>query len=93
MSEAALRKLHAASSIVSAVAALFAALFWFLSSADKLPAILEYWEPTDDDPVLRALQHGIHMSRIAAIFAGLSAVAMAVGTLIQLANARRRNWR
>jgi hypothetical protein len=33
------------------------------------------------------------MSRIAAIFAGVSAVAMAIGTLIQLVNARWQNWR
>jgi hypothetical protein len=69
--------------LISALTAIGAAVFWFLSAAGKLPPMVMYWDaapPTD--PLYRALQSGVKMNRIAALFAGCSALTMAVATLL-----------
>ena len=79
-----MRELIFAFNLVSAAAAICAAVFWFLSAAGRLPPIITYWggaPPTD--PLHAALQQGVRMSRIAAAFAGVSALAMATATLLQ----------
>jgi len=57
--------------IVAALAAIIAAVFWFLSAAGKLPPMVTYWDSTPStDPLYQALQNGVRMNRIAAIFCG-----------------------
>ena len=71
--------------LLSAAAAIAAAVFWFLSAAGDLPPMLTYWNaapPTD--PLYVALQQGVRMNRIAAGCAGLSALSMAAATLLRV---------
>jgi hypothetical protein len=73
-----MRMLTFALNPISAVAAFVAAVFWFLSAAGKLPPMVAYWDaapPTD--PLHMALQSGVPMNRLAASFAGISALAVA----------------
>jgi hypothetical protein len=69
--------------LISALTAFGAAVFWFISAAGRLPPMVTYAgfaPPTD--PLHRALQSGVKMNRIAALFAGCSALTMAVATLL-----------
>jgi hypothetical protein len=71
--------------IVSALAALGAAYFWFLSVRGKLPPMLTYWGAAPaDDPFYMAFVRGVKMSRKAAISAGVSAITLAVSLAFQV---------
>ncbi len=65
--------------LLSAIAAIVAAAFWFLSATRKLPTILPYWDKTpENDPFFMAIKHSATMNRWAAGFSGVSALCMAV---------------
>lgn len=70
--------------LVSALAALGAAGYWFRSAARDLPPMRTYWDGTPpDDPLFQALQAGVRDNRMAALLAGVSALSMAAATLAQ----------
>jgi len=59
----------------SAIFALAAAVFWFLSAKGKLPKMLPYWdEVPPDDPFYLAVKFSARMNRFAAALSGLSAL-------------------
>lgn len=68
--------LTASLNYVSAATALVAAVFWLLSSWNKLPPPVAYFGPLpSSDPFFAAIQKGILLNRIAAFFAAISALA------------------
>lgn len=78
-----MKKFLSAMNLISAIAAFCAAVFWFLSAAGNLPPITSYWDHTPaSDPFFAALQTGVQMNRIAAVFAGVSALATAVSVAV-----------
>ena len=79
-------KLVVGLTLLSAVTALGAAVFWFLSAAGDLPPMLTYWDKAPPgDPLYRALQSGVRMNRIAAALSGCSAFAYCAATLVSMA--------
>jgi hypothetical protein len=74
--------------LASAVTAIFAAAFWFLSAAQAPPPLRTYWDAAPpSDPFFKAVAEGIVWNRLAALFAGISAACTAAATLLQV----RRN--
>lgn len=70
--------------LVSALAALGAAGYWFRSAARDLPPMVAYWDRAPPgDPLFQALQAGVRDNRMAAFLAGVAALSMAVATLAQ----------
>ena len=66
--------------IGAAFFAFLAAVFWFLSSYGKLPAMVDYWDSVPEtDPFYLAVKFSAQMNKWAAIFSGLSALCVAVG--------------
>ena len=62
--------------LASAVFALIAAGFWFWSASGEVPPLRMYWDRApDDDPFKVAIEKGVKLNRIAALFSGLSALA------------------
>jgi len=79
------KQLHSdtALNFLSALAALTAAVFWFLSAYPSLPMMVSYWGyVTQSDTFFHALKWSARMSAIAAVFAGLSAALFAFATLL-----------
>jgi hypothetical protein len=59
----------------SAILALVAAVFWFLSAYGKLPPMIAYWDQTpENDPFYLAVKYSASMNRWAAGFSCASAV-------------------
>jgi hypothetical protein len=60
--------------LATALFALAAAVFWFLSSYGELPPILAYWDaPPPSDPHALAVARSARLNSIAALLSGLSA--------------------
>jgi len=71
-------------SIVSGVAALAAAAFWFLSAAGEVPPMLQYWDKAPpEDPFYRAFVASVRMNRIAALLTGASVLSGALAMWIE----------
>jgi len=71
--------------IASAVSALVAAIFWYLSAVGELPPMISYFGyAPPDDPFLLAMQTGVILNRWAAGFAALSALCAGLGTISSL---------
>jgi hypothetical protein len=65
------------SDIGSALLALVAAVFWFLSAYGKLPPMIAYWNQTpENDPFYEAVRFSAVMNKWAAGFSGASALCM-----------------
>jgi hypothetical protein len=65
--------------LATAVFALIAAAFWFLSAYGELPKMVAYWDAAPaSDPFYSAIKYGASMNRIAAVFSGLSALSAGV---------------
>lgn len=65
--------------IVSAIFALFASSFWFLSAYGKLPIMQTYWDSTpDDDPFYKAVKYSAIMNKWAAAFSAVSALCVGI---------------
>jgi hypothetical protein len=63
----------------AAVFAFVAAVFWFLSAARPVPPMVKNWDSTpESDPLYLAVKFSARMNAIAATFAGLSAILLAV---------------
>ncbi len=78
-------KIIFALTLISALAALGAAIFWFLSAWGELPPMLTYWDKAPpSDPLYRALHSGVRMNRIAAAFSGCSALAFCAATVVPM---------
>ncbi len=61
----------------TAIFALGAATFWFLSAYGNLPPLQSYWgSAPPDDPFFIALKSSAKMNTIATVFSGLSALAL-----------------
>lgn len=59
----------------TAIFALAAAVFWFLSAAGSLPKMVAYWDQAPEtDAFFVAIKFSASMNRIAAAFSGLSAL-------------------
>jgi hypothetical protein len=70
--------------IACALFALVAALFWFMSAAGKLPPMIAYWDSTPtNDPYYVAIAHSARLNRFAAGFSGLSALCLAISTIVR----------
>lgn len=68
--------------IGAALFAFLAAIFWFLSSYEKLPKMTGYWGSTpESDAFFQAVKFSARMNKWAAIFSGISALCM-VGTIV-----------
>ena len=62
-------------SVLSAVSAFAAAVFWYLSARNILPEMVGDWDGfPSNDPFFVALQRGVTLNKWAAGFAGVSAV-------------------
>jgi hypothetical protein len=69
--------------IGSAVFALVAAVFWFVSAYGKLPPIVAYFDYTPEhDPFSKAIKFSARMNRWAAALSGLSALCIGVKIFI-----------
>ena len=67
----------------TAIFALFAAVFWFLSAYGKVPPMLSYWDQVPDtDPFYRAVRHSVKMNKWAAVFSGISALCAAASIFV-----------
>lgn len=65
-------------SVISAVAAFGAAVFWFLSAWGDIPPPIAYYDQAPaTDPFFRAVQHSARMNQIAAALSGVSALTFA----------------
>lgn len=68
--------------IATAVLALLAAIFWFLSASGKLPPMVGYWDQAPEhDPLYIALKFSAQMNTVAAILSGLAALCVFGGSL------------
>jgi len=69
------------------VAALAAALWWWLSARVHLPAPKSYWtEAPDDDPFFRAIRYSADLSSVAAGFTGLAVLLTAIASWVRNCN-------
>ena len=60
--------------LATALFALVAAVFWFLSAYGKVPPMLAYWDATPaTDPYRKAVERAARLNSIAAALSGLSA--------------------
>jgi hypothetical protein len=67
----------------AALAAIVAAVFWFLSAYGKLPPMITYWDGAPpNDPFYVAVKFSASMNRWAAGFSGVSALLMAAHLLV-----------
>jgi hypothetical protein len=67
----------------TALFALTASVFWFLSAYGKLPPIVPYWDEVPaSDPFYRAVRFSTQMNRAAAALSGLSALCAGVKLFI-----------
>ncbi len=83
-------KVILALSLISAVAALGAAVFWYRSAPRDLPPMQTYWDGAPpNDPLYQALKAGVHDSRIAALLAGVAAVASLSAAVLSAVQSRR----
>jgi len=62
----------------AALSAFFAAGFWFISAAGKVPKADKTWGGSLDTPdeIISALKYSARWNRLAALFAGISALFM-----------------
>jgi hypothetical protein len=68
--------------IATAVFALLAAIFWFLSAHGKLPPMVSYLDRAPkNDPLYVALKFSASMNTIASVLSGLSALCVIGGSL------------
>ncbi len=73
-------------SVLSAVSAFAAAVFWYLSARNILPEMVGDWDGfPSNDPFFVALQRGVTLNKWAAGFAGVSAVCTAAATAASMA--------
>jgi hypothetical protein len=69
--------------VATAVFAISAAVFWFLSAYGKLPPMIAYWDATPEtDPFRIAVTYSAKMNRWAAGLSGFSALCMAIKIII-----------
>jgi hypothetical protein len=67
----------------TALFALIAAVFWFLSAYGKLPPLIAYWgQAPESDPFYAAVKFSAEMNRWAAGLTGLSALCMGIKLFI-----------
>jgi hypothetical protein len=67
----------------AAFSALIAATFWFISAAGKVPTADKTWAGFLDTPdeIIAALKYSAKWNRLAALFAGISALFVAAASL------------
>jgi hypothetical protein len=69
--------------VATAVFAISAAVFWFLSAYGKPPPMVAYWDATPEtDPFRMAVTFSAKMNRWASGFSGLSAMCMAIKIMV-----------
>jgi hypothetical protein len=69
--------------IGTALFALVAAVFWFISAYGKLPPMIPYFDRTpESDPFYRAVKFSAKMNRWAAGLTGISALFMGIKLFI-----------
>jgi hypothetical protein len=72
------------SSLLSALAAGAAAYYWFRSASVPLPQMTTYWgHAPETDPFFEALKRSAELSQEAACYAGISATAFVIASVIE----------
>jgi len=68
---------------LTAIFSMLAAFYWYKSAANKLPPMIAYWGCAPaHDPFFVAMQKGIVLNRVAAIFSALAAAGGALSMLL-----------